>query len=848
MLKKLFFFLCALAILAGIGIAILIFSLNPILAKFKPQINEKISETVGQEVRLGDVSAQVFPSIGVVVNDISAGSGSERSTIEKLILNAGIKDMFSGNLSISKFELRGGKIHLQRDADGALKVAGLELGKNKKDDGANETQPDSGATNSTASVNETTASSETKLEFQLQQALFKDLNVFYQDKAAKPVQNLQLEDFNAEVKDIDLSGKGDFDARFSFLGKTKENFKLSGKLTGIPKGTFLPNGNTTLQIESINLGRLNKILMAYGKKPANLSLAKDVSVNLNSSFSEGTPSVKLNVDGTSSDITFDKSFRKPAGEQFNLSLDSIIGLGSKPSIDISALALSLGKIKLNGSARLKNSEAENVKLKSNSLPLAELAKFIPSLDDFQLGGSSDFDLDINPKSLEIKGNGKLNNVSLSTATGETTITAQNINGLLNFNGDSLTTKSLTLDTMEHSFDIDTTIKNFKSPDAKFSLTNEKLELGKILKGLGKPNPNLAESYIDKMSLTGNYGVKSQSGKILLTAGKTNISKVPIDSINLKADISPKLIKIAPSSIKPFGGKLNLFGSLSRNKNPVLKANIEGSNFDSAVIASTFIPDAKLSLSGIVESITTSLSASTDNLLPSASGSVKASVGKGEIIGINILGESLAGISGLPGLGSKLAKYVPEENQAILKAENTAFNSLKFESSLESGKLKIRTFSLNHDLYILDGDGYIGLVDGSKRIQARLRLTSKMAESMVERKPKLRLIQDRDGGIVVPILIKASAGGRTLVLPDTKDLIRRAGRNTAKDALSKELEKVAPGLGGAADAIDGLFGGKRSRREPSGEDGSTRQNNNSSNDLGKAIEGAAGKALQGLFGR
>ncbi len=852
MLKKLFFFLFALGLLIGIGIAILIFSLNPILAKFKPQINEKISEAVGQEVRLGDVSAQLFPSIGVVVSDISAGSGSERSTINKLVLKAGIGDMFSGNISVSQFELDSGKIHLQRDANGALKVAGLEIGKSKNDT-ENIHAEDSNPDNSQPTPQkESVTSNDTKLEFQLKKAIFKDLNVFFQDKAAKPVQNLQLEDFNAEVRDIDLSGKGNFDARFSFLGKTKENFKLSGKLEGIPQGSFLPNGNSKLKIESINLGRLNKILMAYGKKPANLSLDKDISLDLDSTFSEGTPSLKLSVDGTASDISFDKSFKKPAGEKFALSLDSNIGLGSKPSVDVQALDLSLGNIKLKGSARIKNSSAENLKLKSNSLPLSELQKFVPLLAAFKLGGSTDFDLDINPgtkdKPHTIKGDGKLNNISLSSDVGGNELSVKNLNGLLNFNGDSLSTKSLTLDTMDHSFDVDATVKNFKSPSAKFALTSEKLELGKILAGLGKPNPNLEESFISNLSLSGNYGVKSESGKVLLTAGKSSVSKVPIDSINLKADISPKLIKIAPSSIKPFGGKLDLFGSLSRNNNPVIQANINGSNFDSAVIASTFMPDSKLSLSGIIESITASLSTRTDDLIPAASGSLKANVGKGEIVGINILGESLAGISGLPGLGSKLAKYVPEENQAILKAKNTAFNSLKFESNLEKGKLKLRTFSLNHDLYILDGDGFIGLVDGSKRIQARLRLTAKMAESMVERKPKLRLIQDRDGGIVVPILIKASAGGRTLVLPDTKDLIRRAGRNTAKDALSKELEKVAPGLCGAADALDGLFGGKRSKREPSSGESNTRRNNDSANDLGKAIEGAAGKALQGIFGR
>jgi len=123
--------------------------------------------------------------------------------------------------------------------------------------------------------------------------------------------------------------------------------------------------------------------------------------------------------------------------------------------------------------------------------------------------------------------------------------------------------------------------------------------------------------------------------------------------------------------------------------------------------------------------------------------------------------------------------------------------------------------------------------------------------MIAKEPKLQLIQDRDGGIVVPVLIKASPGGRTLVLPDLKDLITRAGRNTAKEALGRELDKVVPGLGEVGGGlVDGLLGGGR-KRQPSSQQGSGEgttapRQNNSGNDLGEALGGAAGKALEGLF--
>ena len=119
--------------------------------------------------------------------------------------------------------------------------------------------------------------------------------------------------------------------------------------------------------------------------------------------------------------------------------------------------------------------------------------------------------------------------------------------------------------------------------------------------------------------------------------------------------------------------------------------------------------------------------------------------------------------------------------------------------------------------MIDGTGWADLKVGSFKVEAKLRLSPELSVGMVNREPKLKLLQDKNGNMVVPVVIKKTSSGKTLVLPDTKDITTRAARNTAKEAATeaatKALDKVAPGLGelapgigeGAGKLIDGLFG-------------------------------------------
>ena len=843
-MKKLFLILIGLAVLAGIAVTVLLFNLNPVIEKFKPQLTQKISEAVKQPVELGEISVQFVPTIGLAVKDITIGEGEEKTSVDQLLLKASLSDMMSGKLAVSKFEIDGGEVKIQRSASGDLKVGGIALNKKGEE---------------TATPEVKSSEKDPKISFSVDEAEIKNLKVHFQDESINPAQNFQISNFGVKVTKISLeegNQKGLIDAGFSFLGRQSDNFKLNGALKGFSGG--LPDGNLDLNISSLDLKRLSKILRAYKINTGDISLDEELALKSKVAVNGGQPVIDINLDGSAAAIAMKGLFNKQKGETLNLSAQAKLENISNMATRLDNVKIKLGGINLQASGNIVPGGAAKLKVKTSSLPLGELAKFVEPVVNYQLKGNSSFDLSIDKgQKLKISGPMKLSGVSLKAPVGDGSIPVSGIDGDLEFKGENLDIKGMALNVAEQTMVVDAQISNFLKPNTNFNVKSEKLEPGKLMAAIGKENKSLDNAFLNKVNLSGNYSL-SGNGKIKLVAGESSVAEVPIESVSLNAALNKDSIRITDSKITSFGGNLGFAGLVNNAPGGVSDFKVDGSTFDAEVISKTFMPDSKIYLTGTIESVKSAVSTKLSNPIGTAGGTSSAKVGKGAIEGINIIGQTLGGMKGIPGLGVPLNQFVPDERKEVLQARNTAFDSLTFESSLKLGKLNIKSFDLSHDLYQLDGDGWIGLADGSKSIHARLRLTAKLADSMILKEPKLELIQDRDGGIVVPVLIKASAGGRTLVLPDMKDIIQRAGRNTAKKAAVKELDKVLPGLGEVGGGlVDGLLGGSRRKRQPSsqpqdsGEETiapkqNTPQQDNSGSELGEALGGAAGKVLEGLF--
>ena len=117
-MKKLVIFIVSVLAIGGIALGVLIYNINPILERFKPQITAKLSEIVKTPVQLGELSVQFFPSVGIEVSDVGLAGDNDSASVKTLMLDTSLLGLLGGNLSVSELALEDGdslKILVEKD-------------------------------------------------------------------------------------------------------------------------------------------------------------------------------------------------------------------------------------------------------------------------------------------------------------------------------------------------------------------------------------------------------------------------------------------------------------------------------------------------------------------------------------------------------------------------------------------------------------------------------------------------------------------------------------------------------------------------------------------------------------
>ena len=262
------------------------------------------------------------------------------------------------------------------------------------------------------------------------------------------------------------------------------------------------------------------------------------------------------------------------------------------------------------------------------------------------------------------------------------------------------------------------------------------------------------------------------------------------------------IEISSSRLVAFSGVTNLTGFATTIANKPFAFAIKAQGLDLAAISKIALEGKPFSLTGSLDSLTTEVKANGADIKTSLDLNTQASAINGTIKGVNIFAQTLGAIKSIPGVSGSMDAFIPDKYKTLISASDTAFSQLNVEMSCKNQNVNAHRFELVHSAYAITGKGTASF-DGDLNLSAQLRLTPALTTDMITKQPNLALLQDSNNNIVIPIVIKRE-GGIIIVLPDISDFAERAAKNAAKGAASKALDKVAPGLSGAAKSLGGLF--------------------------------------------
>lgn len=807
-MKKLIKILAFLVLLGAAGLVFLIWNINSVVEVFRPDIERTVSGALDRPVTLGAIDVEFWPSVALRIDGVklSGDQSEEQAQIGALLINTSIGDLLGGSLSINEITIEDAQITIVRAQDGSLRAGGVALGKKEGGEakGAPTTSP-SGGTPGTEAPREPARPEKIKLAIDAVNVT--DSRVRWVDHKVNPPVDIQLSEINASAREIDLRGKADieFEAKLPAGGSLSASGSAGNPVAGYPT-------ELELAAEEINLGELARIARAYGSLPPELTVADRASLRAKISTAAGAVELDANFNGTGAAVRYGELLQKPAGDELTLALRARAGLDG--SVTAEGVVLKLGGMEVHAPFKLSSAGALDASLVTEQLSLERLAVYALMLTPYSPSGAINANLQLGRAGKEaspaINGEVVLSSVAVSLPQkqeqgGAETSPAPRIselNGILHFAGEKLTIKDLAASLAGQLVHVQGTVTNFSAPTADLSIKAATLALGELAAAFGVEAAALQGAELTNLDVHAQYAVPQKSGAVHLRSDAAQLAGLAMGAPKLDVTIDPQTFRLEPSTLGIFGGTLGLQGSLARTEPPVAAVNLRGTSLDAAQLSNVALKDSRFKLSGTIDPLTADVRLDTRSPKATAEGTVRTTVSKGAISGVNILGQALGKLNQIPGLGSALIAYIPEQYRGIVEAEETQFDTLLVDTSMGSGRINLRQVALSHTLYAVTGEGWTAF-EGNMEIRGKLKLTSVLAEGMVLREPKLKLILDRDGSLVVPVLIQKK-GDSVLVLPDMEDLLERAATNTAKEAAGRALEKVAPGLGKATDVLDSLF--------------------------------------------
>jgi len=776
-----------------IGLGVLVWQLDSIVQQFKPELEKKITAAVKAPVKFDTLRASIFPRIALNLEEVSLQGEETGVEVSELLLKTSLADLLTGEVTVSEFILKDASARLVRNKDGSLALGGLNFGGKKP---------------AAQSGEEAAASSDSSISFNIDSASIENASLSFIDRSVTPEQTLSIAALNASVEEFELAGSGKIEVSAQLLDAEQANFKLAGTVGNPLQGKPL---NITLDLAPINLDTVTPLLKAYKVQTGPLRYGGNLALNVKTDLRPEGLVALTTLDATGANLNMPGALNKEQGFPLKVSVETLINLLSQ-TVSSKNARLTLGSSTVDFPFSVTPNQTGIFNLSTSALAVSDITALSPAAAELKPEGSisSSIKAELNlgdPKAAPIV-NGSLGLISVKAelpAGEERTFKLNRANGEIHFVGDRISVKELELIAENQKFAVDATVKSLDKPIAAFSVRSPKLSLFPLIKPFAPDQKALENSVLNEFKLSGSYATVSKAGSVSVVSSGGSLATMALSKLELKTKVGKDRFELLPSVLGIAGGTINAKAMLGLGENKDMNATISGSQVDAELVSKAFIPLSPIYLSGTMEKLSVPVQGRLDRMPDSLSGNPEVRLVDGAIEGINIIGEIIAKVKGIPGMSGSMEDSVSEENKKELEGNKTAFDSLQALTQIASGKINLRSVSLVHSLYELDGTGWIAF-SGEMNVQAKARLTPEMTEEMILKKPKLKLLRDARGNIVIPVVIRKK-DGRMLVLPDVEDLIKRAAANVATEAAGRALDKALGDKGkDAGKVLDSLFGG------------------------------------------
>ena len=739
----------AIVIATVVVAAAVLLNINSLIARNKDYLIGQAEQTLGRQIKVGDVEATFWSGVGVRLSNFAMADdptyGSEDFIRAKdLQVNFKFWPLLRREVQVKRVILHDPVVRVIRNVAGNYNFSTIGNDKDKDKEKKRATQRER---------KERAAKDEASATLLVSLVDISGGDLRYIDR--KDGTDLQLRQLDLNVEDFDLTQP--FSVKLAAaLYADKQNVKMHGKLGAIPA-----NGNWRelpldgeIDVDTLDLTRLKAAAPRLLSKTLELSgplRVKDLKV-------KGTlKDLALNgeFDGTESAVRYGKSFNKPAGMPLTFSTEARY-TGNKVAIRKGVLKLHTLELASSGDIQFGDATVLNLLLDSKPVSLDGWDKIVPALERYQLKGTAQVQGAVRGKAgkgsaPQMQGVMILKNASAQPPDFPKPI--QNLDTRIQFSGQRADISDMTLRLGNSRIRLAAAVEKFSPLTVSYKLSTPELWPADYKVALAEDRKT---DIIRNLQSEGQFAIRDGN---MVYRGKLNSAEGTLFNIAYKdldaaLSLADRVANIQSLRVHALNGTVQLQGDYAfKDPSPRFTVSTKVEGVDVKELYTALDAKAERDISGRMnaEMKLSGNGKTWEEIKPNLRGQGEAEVVQGTVYNFNIADSALTGITGIPGLTNKVNPSLRKKYPETFTAKDTEFKELKTLVDVADGRINFKNTRMSAAEFVAVGSGW---ADFNRKVDFRstLSFSQRLSGDLSQSAREMKYLLNNQGQLEIPFSI------------------------------------------------------------------------------------------------
>jgi len=454
--------------------------------------------------------------------------------------------------------------------------------------------------------------------------------------------------------------------------------------------------------------------------------------------------------------------------------------------EIQNATLTLGDLNLKA-GQIQLGQNLSARVDSNRFDLATMGKMLVALSKYNASGRAEIHalVKVVQKKPEVDGVVTLASVTV-TPPGKRAIVGE-LTGDIKLAGTSAVAGPLTFNLGSgHG----TLLVNAQSLDPVSASYDFSADMVKPAELTANPKPDAAADHLDRLAVRGTVRGATSAPTVTATATSPTgiMQNIAYRNLAVDATYGGQAVTISSLKVAAFSGTLDGNARATLGAEPVFNVglNLHGIDLQQALVSqkSKAADTVRGQLTGQVR--VAGRGDTFDKIKPTLSGNGQMSVANGKLIGVNIAGQAMRKVQGIPGIDTLITPSIAAHHPSLFSSPDTDLSALSLTFTIQGPRITSHDIKASTPDYSALADGWFDL-NKNIDMKAHLLLSQELSREIMSAKKNVVYLANDQKQVDIPVQITGQLP-KPSVQPDIQFLAQRAANHLVQKQAGKFLNK------------------------------------------------------------